>query len=157
MCSKIMSVVGSGKLFPKSHLLFYSFIPRYWAYYSFRGSPLFPNYSQLQWSLHHYWCSSNDCCCCPLKELSVWRSENTLSAAAEDGWIRAIFLNDLAHVGSSELYFHHSQGSNCGATPSAAAKYVGNSHFIPLIASESKHGKAYSKLRSLLVGFSSDA
>ena len=39
--------IGFGKLFPKNHLLFYSFILRYWAHYSFKGSPLFSNYSQL--------------------------------------------------------------------------------------------------------------
>ena len=50
----------------------------------------------------------------------------------------------------------HSQGSNCCSTPSAAAKHVGNSDFIPSMASESKHGKADSELRSLLVGLSSD-
>ena len=60
--------------------------------------------------------------------------------------MRAIFRNDLAHIGMSALwYFHHSQGSNCCATPSAAAKYVGNSDW-----------KADSELRSLLVGLSSD-
>ena len=32
---------------PKNHLLFYSFILRYCAHHSFRGSPLFLNYSQL--------------------------------------------------------------------------------------------------------------
>ena len=57
---------------------------------------------------------------------------------------------------SALWYFHHSQGSNCCATSSAAAKHVGNSDFIPSMASESKHGKADSELRSLLVGLSSD-
>ena len=58
---------------------------------------------------------------------------------------------------SALWYFHHSRGSNCCATPSAAAKHVGNSDFIPSMASESKHGKADSELRtSLLVGLSSD-
>ena len=52
---------------------------------------------------------------------------------------------------SALWYFHHSQGSNCCVTPSAAAKHVGNSDFIPSMASESKHGKADSELRSLLV------
>ena len=42
-----MSWLGIGKISPKSHLLFYSFILRYWALDSFRGSLLFSNYSQL--------------------------------------------------------------------------------------------------------------
>ena len=37
-----MPQVGVGKLFPKSNLLFYSFILRYWALYSFRDSLLLP-------------------------------------------------------------------------------------------------------------------
>ena len=57
---------------------------------------------------------------------------------------------------SALWYFHHSQGSNCCATSSAAAKHVGNSDLIPSMASEIKHGKADSELRSLLVGLSSD-
>ena len=97
----------------------------------------------------------SDCCCCLPNEL--WRIENTLSAAADDGWIRATFRKALAHTGISALWcFHHSQGSICGDTSSAAAKYVGNYDFIPSMASESKHGKLESELKSLLVGLSSD-
>ena len=40
--------VGFGKLLPKGHLLFYSFILRYWIHYSFKGSPLFSNYLNLE-------------------------------------------------------------------------------------------------------------
>ena len=37
--------LGSGKLFPKSRLLFYSFILKHGTYYSFKMYPLFSNYS----------------------------------------------------------------------------------------------------------------
>ena len=100
--------VGFGKLFPKNHLLFYSFILRYWAHYSFKGSPLFSTwntlcavYIKMIWSflsrlvsviaLHHHWqlyIVFQWLSCCLLNEL--WRNKNILSIAADDGWIRTM-------------------------------------------------------------------
>ena len=43
----VMMQLGFGRLFPKNHLLFYSFILRYWAHYSFKGNPLFSTWNTL--------------------------------------------------------------------------------------------------------------
>ena len=45
--TRLETWLGFGKLFPKNHLLFYSFILRYWAHYSFKRSPLFSTRNTL--------------------------------------------------------------------------------------------------------------
>ena len=80
------TLVGFGKLFPRNHLLFYSFTLRYWAHYSFKVA----YYSQIILNSEHIVCST---CLIAWSIKMIWSYLSTRFGSCTTSSLTVVILN----------------------------------------------------------------